>query len=421
MGERRTGMADPRASDASATILHVDMDAFFVAVELLDRPELRGRPVIVGGTRGRGVVSSASYEARRFGVRSAMNMARALQLCPEAVVLDGHMSKYREASARVMEVFHEITPLVEPLSIDEAFLDVSGATRLFGSPSEIARLVRRRVHEVTGLTCSVGAAATKFVAKLASGSCKPDGMLVIPADETVPYLHSLPVGALWGVGTTTEEALRRRGITTVFELANTPRDSLVRLLGRASGERLHDLAWGRDARQVETVRREKSISHEQTFGVDEPSHEALSLELRGQADAVASRLRRAGLVAKTVAIKLRWSDFTTLSRQQTLTEPSDTGHTIFRVARELLDGAHREGQPVRLIGVRAADLAPAGEATGMLLWDDHHDDDWDAAERAVDRATARFGGGAVRPASLLGRRERRDGREGLTERPNAPS
>ncbi|MGO2110640.1 MAG: DNA polymerase IV [Pseudoclavibacter sp.] len=419
-GERRTGMTAAGLDDASATILHVDMDAFFVAVELLERPDLLGKPVIVGGSAGRGVVSSASYEARRYGVRSAMPMTRALQLCPTAAVLDGHMHKYREASERIMRIFGEITPLVEPLSIDEAFLDVSGAGRMFGSPTEIAQLLRRRVKAETGLTCSVGAASTKFVAKLASGTCKPDGMLVIPAEETIPYLHSLPVGALWGVGQATEDALRRRGIGTVFELAHTPVATLVRLVGRASGERLHALAWGRDERTVETERREKSVSHEQTFGVDEPSHSALVLEVRGQADAVAQRLRKAGLVARTVSIKLRWADFTTLQRSRTLSDPSNTGRILFRAARELLDEAHEDGRPVRLIGVRASDLVEAGDATSATLWSDDHDDEWDAAERAVDRATERFGIDAVRPASLLGRRERRDGRQGLTERPNAP-
>ncbi|GGA76499.1 DNA polymerase IV [Pseudoclavibacter endophyticus] len=419
-GERRTGMTPAGLDDASAMILHVDMDAFFVAVELLERPELLGTPVIVGGASGRGVVSSASYEARRYGVRSAMPMARALQLCPSAVVLEGHMHKYREASERIMRVFGEITPLVEPLSIDEAFLDVSGAGRMFGSPTEIARLIRRRVKHETGLTCSVGAASTKFVAKLASSTCKPDGLLVIPAEETVPYLHTLPVGALWGVGQATGDALKRRGIDTVFELAHTPVETLVRILGRASGERLHELAWGRDDRRVVTERREKSVSHEQTFAHDEPSHAALEREVRAQADAVAQRLRRAGLVARTVSIKLRWADFTTLQRSRTLSDASDTGRTIFRVARELLDEAHEDGRPVRLIGVRASDLVETGTATSATLWDEHHDDEWEAAERAVDRATERFGREAVRPASLLGRRERRDGRQGLTERPNAP-
>lgn len=418
LGARASGDA---GDDGTATILHVDMDAFFVSVELLERPELRGEPVIVGGAGGRGVVSSASYEARAFGVRAAMPTARALQLCPSATVIPGRMEKYRAASAEVMRVFHDITPLVEPLSIDEAFLDVSGATGLFGPPGEIARRIRAEVLARTGLTCSVGAAATKFVAKLASGKCKPNGLLVIPADETIPFLHALPVGALWGVGATTEQKLRGRGIGTVFELAHTPPEVLERLVGRAMGQRLADLAWGRDVRQVEAERREKSISHEQTFGVDVASHAELEREVRAQADAVGARLRRAGLVAGTVALKLRWANFETVTRQVRLERPSDTGLTIFRAAAGLLDELHTEGRPVRLIGVRADQLREAGEATSLLLWDETGDEDWEQAERAVDEATAKFGLDAVRPASLLGRRERRDRSTGLSERPNRPS
>ncbi|KAB1656886.1 DNA polymerase IV [Pseudoclavibacter chungangensis] len=418
LGARRTSGAE--VDDATATILHVDMDAFFVAVELLDRPELRGEPVIVGGAGGRGVVSSASYEARRFGVRSAMPMTRALQLCPNAVVIGGHMHKYREASERVMAIFRTITPLVEPLSIDEAFLDVSGATRLFGGPGEIGARIRERVVTETGLTCSVGAAATKFVAKLASGKCKPDGLLVVPEDDTIPFLHALPVGALWGVGEASEERLRSRGIRSVFDLAHTPKEALVRLVGRASGERLHDLAWGRDPRGVETERREKSVSHEQTFAVDEPDHAALEREIRAQADAVGARLRRAGLTARTVSIKLRWADFTTITRSKTLPEPTDLGRVLFRAAKELFDAAHDEGRPVRLIGVRAGELAEPGGSAALDLWGEAAGDEaWDAAERTVDRAVERFGPGVLRPASLLGRGERRDGREGLTERANS--
>lgn len=408
--------------DASATILHVDMDAFFVAVELLDRPELVGEPVIVGGAGGRGVVASASYEARAFGVRSAMPMARALQLCPGATVIPGHMEKYRRASAEVMRVFADFTPLVEPLSIDEAFLDVSGATRLFGSPAEIARRIRAEVHARTGLTCSVGAASTKFVAKLASGKCKPNGMLVIPEAETVPFLHALPVGALWGVGESTEAKLRSRGISTVFELAHTPRPALERMVGRAMAERLADLAWGRDAREVVVERREKSVSHEQTFDVDVVSHAELEREVRAQADAVAVRLRRAGLVAGTVAVKLRWASFETVTRQERLERPSSTGIVLFRAASRLLDAMHADGRPVRLIGVRADHLAPEGSATAVTLWDEEGGaDDWEAAERAIDSAAAKFGRDALRPASLLGRHERRDRATGLSERPNRPS
>lgn len=418
LGGRITGTG---GDDTGATILHVDMDAFFVSVEQLERPELRGKPVIVGGNGSRGVVSSASYEARAYGVHAAMPIGRALQLCPQAVVIPGQMHKYRAASAEVMRVFHDITPLVEPLSIDEAFLDVSGATKLFGSPGEIARLIRRRVLAETGLTCSVGAASTKFVAKLASGKCKPDGMLVISPDETLPFLHALPVGALWGVGGKLAEKLHGRGINTVFDLAHTPVPVLERLAGKAMAQRLSALAWGRDERAVVTEHQEKSVSHEQTFSEDVTSHAELEREVRAQADAVAQRLRKAGLVAGTVAVKLRWANFETITRQERLERPSSTGLVLFRAAARLLAGMHHEGQAVRLIGVRADQLAPAGAATALTLWDEQHDDEWDAAERAVDVATAKFGRDALRPASLLGRHERRDRGTGLTERPNRPS
>lgn len=413
-GERRTG-ADPL--DVSACILHVDMDAFFVSVELLDRPELKGEPVIVGGNGTRGVVSSASYEARRFGVRSAMPVAQALRLCPNAIVIPGQMRKYREASAQVMRVFSSITPLVEPLSIDEAFLDVSGARALFGTPAEIAALIRRRVHDETGLTCSVGGGSTKFIAKLASGACKPNGMLIIPEAQTLEFLHGMPVSALWGVGEATHAKLRSRGISTVADLAHTPVESLVRLLGKASGTRLHELAWGIDERQVQTERLEKSISHEQTFSADLAGLDELEVEVRAQADAVAARLRRAGLVAQTVGLKLRWPDFTTLTRSRTLPEATDVGYRIYQEVRALLEEVNPSGRPVRLIGVRAEQLRPADDAVQLTLWDEQSDEHWNQAERTVDAAEAKFGRGVIRPASLLGRGERREGGEGITERP----
>lgn len=417
-GARAVGVV---ADDSSATILHVDMDAFFVEVELLERPDLRGKPVVVGGASGRGVVSSASYEARAFGVRSAMPIGRALQLCPHLEMLPGHMEKYRAASSVVMEVFREITPLVEPLSIDEAFLDVSGATKLFGPPTQIAKLIRARVLERTGLPCSVGVAATKFVAKLASGKSKPNGLLVIPEQDTIGFLHQLPVGAMWGVGDATEKRLASRGIHTVFELAHTPVPVLERVVGKANAGRLSQLAWGRDARGVQTERAEKSISHEQTFFDEVTSHAELEREVRAQADAVGTRLRKAGLVAGTVALKLRWSSFETITRQTRLARPTDTGLTIFKAASGLLDESHREGQAVRLIGVRADQLSEGGDGMMLTLWDEHHADEWDSAERTIDQAASKFGRDALRPASLLGRRERRDRSTGLSERPNRPS
>lgn len=418
LGSRDTGGGN---GDRSATILHADMDAFFVSVELLERPELIGKQVIVGGTGGRGVVSSASYEARAVGVHAAMPISRALQLAPNAIVIPGHMKKYRDASARVMQIFRDFTPLVEPLSIDEAFLDISGAMRLFGTPAQIGQSIRARVWEELGLPCSIGAASTKFVAKLASGKSKPNGLLVVPHDDTIAFLHRLPVGAIWGVGATTERKLHARGIHTVFDLAHTPLPALERVVGRTLASHLHELSWGRDPRPVQTQRQEKSVSHEQTFDTDIGDHEQLLLELRAQADAVAARLRKAGLAARTVAVKVRWSSFETVTRQLRLERSSSTGLTLYRAAAELFDELHPPGRPVRLIGLRADSLMPAATDTAMTLWDEQHRDEWDAAEQAMDAAVAKFGRGVLRPASLLGRGERRDGGTGLSERPNRDS
>ncbi|WP_108250148.1 DNA polymerase IV [Planctomonas deserti] len=384
--------------DSAATILHIDMDAFFASVELLDHPELRGTPVIVGGTAGRGVVTSATYEARRYGVRSAMPMSQAMRLCPRATVLPSHYEKYGEYSRRVMEIFRSVTPLVEPLSIDEAFLDVAGARRLFGSPGQIARDIRARVLDETGLTCSVGAASAKFVAKMASTRAKPDGMLVVPADRTLEFLHPLPVGALWGVGKTTQESLERRGLRVIGDIAATPPDALRRMLGEAAGSKLHDLAWGRDPRRVNTHRAEKSMGHENTFGVDVVDPERVRRELLGQADRVAVRLRRAGFEARTVALKLRYADFTTITRSRTLAEPTDLGRRIYEEVRDIYEGVRKPGDRVRLVGVRGEQLVEAGGAA-LSLWDP--DEGWRVAERTVDAATERFGRGAVRPASLV--------------------
>jgi DNA polymerase-4 len=385
--------------DSATPILHVDMDAFFVSVELLKRPDLRGKPVLVGGTAGRGVVSAASYEARRYGVNSAMPMSLALQRCPNAVVLRGDYASYSEYSRRVMTIFEEVTPLVEKLSIDEAFLDVSGARRLHGSPAEIAWGLRRRVHDETGLTCSVGVAATKFVAKVASSRAKPDGMLVVPADRTLEFLHPLPVSALWGVGKVTEESLARIGLRTVGDVAAMPRDALERALGPALASKLGHLSMGIDARDVVTGRDEKSIGHEVTFGYDLTDLEQLRRELLRLSDDVAVRLRRAGLVGRTVVLKLRYGDFRTVTRSRTLGEPTDVARRIYDEASAALGELAGDGARIRLIGVRAEQLRPSG--SGAMLWDP--DEEWREAERTIDEVTARFGRGAVRPASLVRR------------------
>ncbi|MBG6057648.1 DNA polymerase-4 [Cryobacterium sp. MP_M5] len=384
--------------DSTATLLHVDLDAFFASVELLDHPELVDRPVIVGHRSGRSVVTAANYVARRYGVNSAMPMALALRRCPAAVVLEPHMSRYKHFSDRVMGIFGDITPLVEQLGIDEAFLDVAGARRLHGSPAVIGALIRRTVEAETGLTCSVGAASTKFVAKMASGRAKPNGLLVIPAEETLAFLHPLPVGALWGVGQTTEASLLRLGLRQIGDVARTPLAVLQKTVGEASGRKLHDLAWGRDPRTVTTEREEKSVGHEVTFEHDVTDVARLRSELLRQSDAVAARLRGAGLVGRCVVLKLRYADFSTVTRSRTLAEATDVGRRIYEEAAASFDTLAASGIRVRLIGVRVEQLGD-GDGQGLGLWDP--DDDWRGAERAVDTVTARFGRGAVRPASLL--------------------
>ncbi|BDZ56216.1 DNA polymerase IV [Agromyces marinus] len=383
--------------DSGTPILHVDMDAFFVSVELLRRPDLRGKPVLVGGTAGRGVVAAASYEARRYGVNSAMPMSIALRRCPNAVVLRGDYRRYTEYSGRVMEIFRSLTPLVEPLSIDEAFLDVSGARRLHGSPAEIAWTIRRRVLDETGLTCSVGAAASKYVAKVASSRAKPDGMLVVPAADTVAFLHPLPVSVLWGVGRVTEQSLLKLGLRTVGDVAGMPADALERAVGPALAGRLARLAAGIDPRDVETRRVEKSIGHESTFHHDLVEPEEIARELLRLATDVGVRLRRADLLARTVTLKVRYADFTTLTRSRTLAEPTDVARRIYEEALVPLADLVGDGRRVRLIGVRAEHLRAAGD--GAPLWDP--DEDWRDAERTIDEVVRRFGRGAVKPATLV--------------------
>ncbi len=381
-----------------ATILHVDLDAFFASVELLDRPDLMDKPVVVSGSSSRSVVTAANYPARKFGVRSAIPLSQALRLCPHAIVLEPHREKYTAYSNQVMAIFDDMTPIVERLGIDEAFLDVAGARGLLGSPAEIGRLIRRRVQEETRLTCSVGAASTKFIAKLASGRAKPDGLLVVPEGETLQFLHPLPVGALWGVGQTTEEALIKRGLRTIGDIAATPLANLQRAVGDAAGHKLHDLANGVDSRRVTPDVAEKSIGHEVTFEVDMSDAELLRRELLRQADAVAVRLRRGGWVARTVVLKLRYSDFTTITRSRTIAEPTDLGRRIYEEVRGIYDAVGAHGT-VRLIGVRVEQLTPAG-GQAASLWDE--DETWRDTERAVDGVAERFGRGSLLPASLLG-------------------
>lgn len=394
---RRPG--EPRRE---ASILHVDMDSFYVSVELLDQPELRGKATAVANDTKRSVVSSASYEARRFGVSSAMPVVRAKQLCPQLILIEPDFTKYRAASRIVMRIFHEFTPLVEPLSIDEAFLDVAGSIRLFGPPAEIARQIRHRVQDRTGLPASVGLAGTKHVAKLASQRAKPDGMLEIPPERTLEFLHPLPVEAIWGVGGATARALHGRAIRTVGDLAAEPLPSLRRIVGNASAERLHALANGHDPRQVEPDRIEKSIGHEETFASDVTDRAALERELLRLATRTGERLRKHGVDARTIAIKVRYPDFETVTRSRTLAEATSATQRIFLTAKELFESLggtpERPPHPVRLIGVRAEQLVPS-ESDGAALWSD--DEEWRALDDTVDEVRDRFGARGLTSARLL--------------------
>lgn len=389
-----------------ATILHVDMDAFFVSVELLDRPELRGQPVVVGGSGDRGVVAAASYEARAHGVHSAMSSVQARRLCPHAVFLQGRHDRYAEVSTKIMAIFRETTPLVEPLSLDEAFLDVAGARRLLGDAPTIAAMVRRRVLDEEGLTCSVGVAATKFVAKLASEAAKPkastrgpqfgSGVFVVEPADTLAFLRPLPVEVLWGVGPATLSKLQRMGVLTIADLADLPVENIVAALGRSQGRHLHALANGRDDRSVETDRTIKSIGHEETFARDHHDRNVLDRELAGFADAVASRLRAGDLVGRTVQLKVRFGDFTTITRSTTLAVPVDDAPAILDAGRALLDQV--DPTPgVRLLGLSVSGLAPDGDR--QLTFDDEvHGPGWQEASRTIDQIRARFGLTAIGPA-----------------------
>lgn len=411
---RRDRDLDPRfgpdADDTGCPILHVDMDAFYTSVEIRRRPELRGAPVVVGGLGPRGVVSSASYRAREFGVRSAMPIARARAFCPQAVFLPPDFQAYAEASRAAMAIFRDATPLVEPLSLDEAFLDVAGAARLLGRPARVAEQLRRRVATELDLVCSVGVAPSKFLAKLGSAQAKPDGLLVVPAGLVKEFLHPLPVEALWGVGERSAEALRRLGLRTVGAVAQAPVGLLRSAVGAAAAAQLHELAAGRDPRRVDPELAEKSISAEVTFDTDLADPESIRRTLLALAGRTASRLRASGQVARTVAIKIRLAEFgdarepnrrlfRTLHRSRTLATPTDVAREVFATAWSLFRKL-APGDRIRLVGVRVEGLLPAGSAAHQPALGEP-EQGWRAAEAAVDAASARFGAAAVRPASLL--------------------
>ncbi len=378
------------------------MDAFYASVELRDRPDLASRPVIVAHTAGRGVVLSANYVARQFGVRSAMPASRAMRLCPQGVFITPRHGLYGAVSKEVMAIFKAVTPQVEPLSLDEAFLDVSGAIRRLGPPAAIGAMIRRQVHDQLGITCSVGIATTKFVAKLASVHCKPDGLLVVPASGVLDFLHPLPVSALWGVGERTGQVLARLGLRTVGDLAEAPVATLERELGPAAAAHLHALAWGRDERSVSPSAAEKSVGAEETFATDIGDPEVIRRELLRLAGRTARGLRSSGLVAKTISVKLRRADFRTFTRSRTLRDPTDVTQQIYAVACALYEASGlADGTALRLVGVRAAGLSAAAEA-GTQLALGERPDAWRRAETTMDQIARRFGSSAVRPGTLVG-------------------
>jgi len=370
--------------DTGCRILHVDMDAFYASVEVRDQPELAGKPVIVGAVGGRGVVLSATYEARAYGVRSAMPVSRAQRLCPHAVFVAPRHGVYGAVSKEIMALF----------------LDVGGAIRRLGPPTAIARRIRASVRGQYGLTCSVGVATTKFVAKLASTLSKPDGLLVVPAAEVLGFLHPLPVSALWGVGERTGDVLARFGLRTVGDIACTPVDTLQRELGAAAGAHLSALARGRDPRPVQQVP-DKSIGAEETFATDVADPVVIRRELLRLSERTAQGLRAGGWMARTVVVKLRLANFKTITRSKTLPEPTDVAQRIYTTACALFEGSGLDSRArLRLVGVRATGLLPVRTVSTQLALGEEPAP-WRDAEQAVDRIAGRFGTGTVRPAALV--------------------
>ncbi len=382
---------------AQATILHVDMDAFFASVAERDNPELKGKAVVIG-MGARAVVSAANYEARKFGIHSAMPVGRARRLAPHAIFLPVDMPRYQEVSEHVMEIFQSFTPWVEPISLDEAFLDVTGSQKLLGTGREIAAAIRKKVEDQEGITCSVGIAPSKFIAKLASAHCKPNGMLEITADRILTFLHPLPIQAMWGVGPKTAEVLERLGLRTIEDIAKLPRTTLIRALGEANGASLYELAWGRDYRDVTPEEPDRSISAAETFAQDLDNPEEILTEFLRLTERATARLRDRELFAKTISIKVRFADFSTINRSKTLPLPIDSTHDVYEVVRQLYQALRIEKARLRLVGVSLENLSE-GAPVQLVLGE--REIGWRQAEGAMDKARARFGRGSVRPARLI--------------------
>jgi DNA polymerase-4 len=397
---RGNSARNPQGDDAGCNILHIDMDAFFALVEVRENPSLAGKQVIVGYDGNRGVVLSATYEARKLGVHSAMPMSRALRLAPNAIVVEPDHEKYSEVSENVMAIFESITPLVQPLSVDEAFLDISGAQKLMGTPSQIGEVIRARVSDEQGITCSVGVASTMFVAKLATNFAKPDGLHVVPADKVIEFLHPLPIGALWGVGEKTAEQLSRLGLVNVSDIANTPVKTLARVVGQAAAEHLYELSWGRDPRTVTPNQAEKSIGAERTFESDIDDPEEILAQILDLSNKVAKRLRAANYFSRTITIKVRFADFTSVTRSKSLPSSTDLATDIYATSKSLFEAMHLQRARIRLVGVRATGLVPTSESSVQLEFS-NRDSGWREAEEAMDQVSLKFGNSAVKPARLI--------------------
>jgi DNA polymerase-4 len=378
-------------------ILHVDMDAFYASVAELDHPEYKGKALVVGAG-ARGVVLSANYEARKFGIRAAMPVGRAKRMAPHAIFIAPEHQRYSEISERVMAIFHSYTPLVEPISLDEAFLDVTGSQKLFGTGREIAAKIREQVEKEEGITCSVGLAQSKFIAKLASQHCKPNGMLEIKSDRILEFLHPLPVRAIWGVGPKTAESLERLGLHTVSDIAHTPRATLIRALGESTGASLYELAWGRDYRDVIPDEPEKSIGNEETFSEDLDNPEEILREFLRMTEKATARLRERSLFAKTISIKIKFADFSSLTRSKTVPIAIDNTHDTYEVVKALYLALRNDGARIRLVGVSLSQLQ---EGAPVQLELGARERGWREADTAIDRAQARFGRGSVRPGRLI--------------------
>jgi len=372
------------SSENIATILHVDMDAFYASVEERDNPKLKGKPVVVGAGI-RGVVSAANYEARKYGIHSAMPIFRAKTLAPHAVFITPDLEKYSAVSKEVMQIFNDVTPYVEPISLDEAFLDVTGAKRLLGSGRDIADLIRKRVEKEQGITCSVGIAHNKFIAKIASAACKPNGVLEIDPAKMLDFLHPLAASQIWGVGAKTNEQLAKMGLFTVADIANTPRNTLIKILGQASGASLYELAWGRDYRDVITEHIEKSISASETFSFDIDKQEEILKEYLRLTEKVAERMREKNLAANT--------------RSKTLDLPTTGTQEIFEVVKALYLALNLDRALIRLVGVGLDSLVENEDLQQMVLG--QRDSGWRQVDRAVDLVKEKFGRSSLRPARLV--------------------